>query len=333
MDRREKNMKRFITSLWVLFAVTSQIAFAGESVTYYHGDTLGSPIVATDDRGYLIWEADYLPYGAHVQSTLDTVNSQGNARWYGGHVEDVETGLTYMRARFYDPQVGRFHGIDGARFDERDLRTFNRYAYANDNPFRYIDPDGRDSVFWQTLDKIFNPFSSSMPGDFEAGTRQLMYGNPYPRLDPTEEIIAHYHAENFKTVAEATAKVGDIWINGTYLMLGAEETGVARGALALRGAETANEVGTVFRLTETMANHLGDIVKRGPFKGELARPFLKNFQLLVREIMAAGKGVPDPGGVAGALRYDVPGTFRGVEGTWELVVKDDVILHLNFVVH
>jgi RHS repeat-associated protein len=333
MGRREKNMKRLITSLFILFGLTSRIAFAGEAVTYYHGDTLGSPIVATDDRGYLIWEADYLPYGGRVQSGLDTTNSQSNARWYGGHVEDVETGLTYMRARFYDPQVARFHGIDGARFDERDLRTFNRYAYASGNPYRFIDPDGRDSVFWQVLDKMFNPFTSAMPNDFESGTRQLMYGSPYPRMDPTEEIVANYHAENFKTVAQATAKVGDIWINGTYMMLGADEYGVARGAMALRGAETVNEAGAVFRLTETMANHLADIVKRGQHSGELARPFLKNFQLLTREIMAAGKGVPDPGGVAGALRYDVPGVFRGTKGTWELVVKDDLILHLNFVVH
>jgi len=83
-------------------------------------------------------------------------------------------------------------------------------------------------------------------------------------------------------------------------------------------------------MTETVAGHLKDVVTKGPFKGELARPFL-NSPLTAREIMAAGKGVADPGGVAGALRWDVPGTFRGAQGTWELVVKDDLILHFNFV--
>jgi hypothetical protein len=83
-------------------------------------------------------------------------------------------------------------------------------------------------------------------------------------------------------------------------------------------------------MTEVVARHATDVVTKGPFKGELARPFL-NSQLTIREIMTAGKGVTDPGGVAGALRWDVPGTFRGAEGTWELVVKDDLILHFNFV--
>ena len=83
-------------------------------------------------------------------------------------------------------------------------------------------------------------------------------------------------------------------------------------------------------MTETVASHATDIVTKGPFKGELARPFL-NSPLTIQEIMAAGKGIPDPGGVAGALRWDVPGAFRGTEGTWELVTQDDLILHFNFV--
>jgi hypothetical protein len=33
----------------------------------------------------------------------------------------------------------------------------------------------------------------------------------------------------------------------------------------------------------------------------------------------------------GALRWDVAGTFRGAQGTWELVVQGDLILHMNFV--
>jgi len=57
----------------------------------------------------------------------------------------------------------------------------------------------------------------------------------------------------------------------------------------------------------------------------------RNSPHTIEEIIATGKGLPDPGGVAGALRYDVPGAFRGAQGTWQLVVKDDLILHFNFV--
>lgn len=85
-----------------------------------------------------------------------------------------------------------------------------------------------------------------------------------------------------------------------------------------------------FKMTQTVANHAGDIVKKGPFKGELARPYL-NSPHTVEPILQTGKGVADPHGVAGALRWDAPGAFGGSQGTWELVMKGDTILHFNFV--
>ena len=91
----------------------------------------------------------------------------------------------------------------------------------------------------------------------------------------------------------------------------------------------AHQVGR-FRLTETVARHATDLVKSGRFKGERVRPFL-NSPNTIEQIIATGKGVPDPGGEVGALRFDVPGTFRGTQGTWELVIKNDLILHFNFV--
>ncbi len=85
------------------------------------------------------------------------------------------------------------------------------------------------------------------------------------------------------------------------------------------------------KLTETVANHATDVVTKGPFKGELARPFI-NSPLTMQEIMAAGKPVPDAI-KAGALRWNVPGAFRGSAGTWELVVAPatNTVLHFNFV--
>jgi len=48
-----------------------------------------------------------------------------------------------MGARYYDPVVGRFISTDPVGFDEQNVHSFNRYAYANNNPYRYVDPDGR----------------------------------------------------------------------------------------------------------------------------------------------------------------------------------------------
>ncbi len=47
-----------------------------------------------------------------------------------------------MQARYYDPVIGRFYSNDPVGFTGN-AHSFNRYAYANNNPYRYTDPDGR----------------------------------------------------------------------------------------------------------------------------------------------------------------------------------------------
>lgn len=117
-------------------------ALAGELITYYHNDVAGSPIAATDEKGYYIWRTSYEPYGQRIQNDAEYAASIDNNRWFTGHVEDVETGTLYMQARHYDPTIGRFMSVDPIRFVESEPHTFTRYAYAANNPYRYTDPDG-----------------------------------------------------------------------------------------------------------------------------------------------------------------------------------------------
>ncbi len=49
-----------------------------------------------------------------------------------------------MQARYYDPVIGRFYSNDPVGF--KNIHNFNRYAYANNNPYKYTDPDGRDAT-------------------------------------------------------------------------------------------------------------------------------------------------------------------------------------------
>lgn len=48
-----------------------------------------------------------------------------------------------MQARYYDPVIGRFYSNDPVGF--KNVHNFNRYTYANNNPYKYTDPDGRDA--------------------------------------------------------------------------------------------------------------------------------------------------------------------------------------------
>ena len=107
--------------------------------TYLHTDGLGSPVAETDSVGNLVVDARSLhePYGLLAYGPA----AQGPG--YTGHVRDVVTGLSYMQQRYYDPIAGRFLSVDPVSANPSNGSNFNRYWYANNNPYGFVDPDGR----------------------------------------------------------------------------------------------------------------------------------------------------------------------------------------------
>jgi RHS repeat-associated protein len=116
---------------------------ATETITYYHNDGLGSPVAATNDEGELLWHEDYRPYGERYLNESTDVD----AKWYTGKPTEDEIGLSYFGARWYDPAIGRFMAVDPVGVMPDNFHSFNRYAYANNNPYKYVDPDGNLPVF------------------------------------------------------------------------------------------------------------------------------------------------------------------------------------------
>lgn len=110
------------------------------TVTYYHNDISGTPLVSTDAVGNVIWKENYKPYGDKLNPPKP---SDSNGIGFHGRPHDDFTGLSYMGARYYDPSLGRLMGVDPVEFQEDNLHSFNRYAYANNNPYKYVDPDGK----------------------------------------------------------------------------------------------------------------------------------------------------------------------------------------------
>ncbi|WP_295033656.1 RHS repeat-associated core domain-containing protein [Shewanella sp.] len=105
-------------------------------VRYQHTDMLGTPVMETDESGYVISRSVYEPFGKRL-------GGEKAGLGYTGHLQDEDLGLTYMQARYYDPLIGRFYSNDPVGF--RDVHSFNRYAYGNNNPYRYTDPTGMAS--------------------------------------------------------------------------------------------------------------------------------------------------------------------------------------------
>jgi RHS repeat-associated protein len=119
-------------------AVTVNPPASGAVVTYIHTDGLGSPVARTDGAGQLISRTRYEPYGLTAGGATPTIG-------FTGHLNDADTGLVYMQQRYYDPVAGRFLSIDPVTTDEEAGEGFNRYSYAINNPYGYVDPDGRDA--------------------------------------------------------------------------------------------------------------------------------------------------------------------------------------------
>jgi RHS repeat-associated protein len=123
------------------FFLASASALAASTVTYFHNDLTGSPVAATNEAGAVIWREGYRPFGERLQAP-----ATDNQVWFTSRRQDPETGLVYMGARYYDPVAGRFLSPDPVHFVEGNIHSFNRYAYANNNPYAYVDPDGRAPV-------------------------------------------------------------------------------------------------------------------------------------------------------------------------------------------
>jgi RHS repeat-associated protein len=110
------------------------------AIKYQHTDALGSPVVVTDTSGQVVERNDYEPWG----SVMGKPEHSGIG--FTGHVMDGKTGLTYMQQRYYDQSIGRFLSIDPVSASAGSGANFNRYWYANNNPYRLVDPDGRQAL-------------------------------------------------------------------------------------------------------------------------------------------------------------------------------------------
>ncbi len=145
-------MKRLIKLILVVSTLAMLLpAYAVEytKVTYIHNDGFGNPVAASDEQGNLEWRIEYYPYGQEFSNT--EVNRKSDIG-YAGKPYDDEIGLSYFGARWYDPDTGRFTGIDPAAVNPEDWRTFNRYSYAANNPYKYTDPTG--NIFETAVDVV-----------------------------------------------------------------------------------------------------------------------------------------------------------------------------------
>ena len=114
---------------------------SGSTTTYYQSDHL-SVRMTTDSNGNVLGQQGSFPFGESWYS------SNGSSEWtFTTYQHDNETGLEYALARYYDTRTGGFCSADPVEGDPSDPQSWNRYAYARDNPISITDPSGQFSLF------------------------------------------------------------------------------------------------------------------------------------------------------------------------------------------
>jgi len=98
---------------------------------YYLYNGQGDVAILTDSAGNIVANYIFDAYG-----NTDSENSVYNNFGYRGEYSDAESGLIYLRARMYDPSVGRFINEDPIR------DGLNWYVYCGGNPVMFVDPTG-----------------------------------------------------------------------------------------------------------------------------------------------------------------------------------------------
>jgi RHS repeat-associated protein len=129
---------------------------SGTTTTYYHQDQLGSSRVLTGPTGASAAAYSYDAYG----NLTSTPPAFANPFQFAGQYFDSESGLVYMRARYYDPGASEFVSRDPATSDTR-----LPYAYAADNPANKTDPSGLYDCGWEFWKCVRVPTSVNQAQD------------------------------------------------------------------------------------------------------------------------------------------------------------------------
>jgi RHS repeat-associated protein len=188
MDNHKKQQTRKSMSallrwfaLSLLFVGAHAFAQTGGTVTYVYTDPQGTPLAETDASGNITATFEYTPYGTYAPQGTSAPGPTPNGPGYTGHVNDPETNLVYMQARYYDPVTGRFLSVDPIASSSGNVFNFNRFKYANNNPIVNTDPDGRQEegrVETDVIESIQNA-RTLRPMPPAAGTPSLP-----PEIDP-----------------------------------------------------------------------------------------------------------------------------------------------------
>lgn len=203
--KSETTMSKRIFNLSLLFLLVACGGAQAGTVTYVYTDPQGTPLAEADASGNITARFDYTPYGVSVPSMGAAPSGLG----YTGHVNDPETGLVYMQARYYDAEVGRFLSVDPVGVALGNTFNFNRFAYANNNPNSFIDPSGKEICGVYSCEISDSGWSSGSAGGSQAGGRYTIAFD-----GAGEHLVGRENTENGTLDTYIRSKGGTVYDGG-----------------------------------------------------------------------------------------------------------------------
>lgn len=116
---------------------------------YYFKDHLGNIRIVLDGNEDIVQIQDYYAFGLEMNPGNALNNYPLNQYKYNGKEKQPEWGVLDYGARFYDPVIGRFTTVDPLSEKHHD---FTSYAYVLNNPLKFTDPLGLDTVAANKVD-------------------------------------------------------------------------------------------------------------------------------------------------------------------------------------
>ena len=205
---------------------------------YLHKDQLGSVLRVTDGDGRVAARYWYDPWGQQIESEVLAAGENFGAfsrQGFTGHEQLAMVGLVHMNGRVYDYETGMFISADPVDLVTGYTQTIGRYAYALNNPLKYIDPTG----FW-SFKKAFKSVVGAVVGFAIGGPVGAVAGVALANNEKVNKFVN----ENWREIAVATVAVavtvatggaGGVWAAAT--LQNAILIGMASGAAA--GASSA----------------------------------------------------------------------------------------------
>jgi RHS repeat-associated protein len=234
---------------------------SGSSVSYLHTDALGSPVARTSQTRSVISRTRYEPYGATVAGSAPP---QGIG--FTGHVNDPDTGLVYMQQRYYDPIAGRFLSVDPVTTDAKTGDFFGRYHYANNNPYKFVDPDGRLPVVpaavavFATITKALIKYGSGIAKNERKGKA----GEAMTRAERVDKIAGEQ--VSFRTSDGTRTRTDFVEKDKTVVETKTGDSTLSKGQEKLKAdIKAGNEVTPVGKNAEAAGLKPGEPVKMKDF--------------------------------------------------------------------